>query len=90
MTQLPKLKDVIQSSILLLINIYFLYFVQVHVNISRCHSNVAPDIGHPALPANLVGEQLIQEVVARLKKYKMLFDMNYMLQQIDHLPEIDS
>ena len=67
MTQLPKLKDVIQSSIHLLINIYFLYFVQVHVNISRCHSNVAPDIGHPALPANLVGEQLIQEVVARLK-----------------------
>ena len=63
MTQLPKLKDVIH----LLINVYFLYFVQVHVNISRCHSNVAPDIGHPALPANLVGEQLIQEVVARLK-----------------------
>ena len=63
MTQLPKLKDVID----LLIHIYFLYFVHVNVNISRCHSNVAPDIGHPALPANLVGEQLIQEVVARLK-----------------------
>ena len=73
MTQLPKLKDVIQSSIHLLINIYFLYFVQVlrkHFSLSF-RSNVAPDIGHPALPANLVGEQLIQEVVARLKKYKI-------------------